>query len=130
MMNVSNQLFRKATHFVFFNRHRQILNSSRRRYLVPNRLFSSDKGTSDESKTPIEWRKKQLETLEQKFQEPLNIEKDDKLQPMWKQMESRVKHRKSRTIEETGGRTGRRNVKRTDEDMWLQEGLYDENREK
>ena len=45
---------------------------------------------------------------------------------MWKQMEGRVIHRKPRTVEEMGGRTGRVNVKITDEEMWLREGLYDD----
>jgi len=77
-----------------------------------------------------------LEKLEKKFtdrEEPLpliEVDSEDDLQPMWKQMESRVKYRKSLTIEEQqrrGQPVGRTNVRKTDEEMWLQEGLYDEN---
>lgn len=76
----------------------------------------------------MEWRKKQLNKLESKFQEDsvLTIESEEDLQPMWKAMESRVKNRAPRTREENGGKSGRVNIKRTDEEMWLQEGLYDE----
>jgi hypothetical protein len=77
--------------------------------------------------SPTEWRKKQLDDLERKWDaKPLDIASDEDLQPMWKNMESRVKSRRPRTLEETGGKTGRRNIKRTDEEMWLQEGLYDQ----
>lgn len=75
-----------------------------------------------------EWRKKQLDKLENKFQqsEALTIENEEDLQPMWSSMESRVKNRRPRTKEQLGGKTGRTNIKRTDEEMWLQEGLYDD----
>jgi len=43
---------------------------------------------------------------------------------MWKGMESRVTRRKLRTLEDTKGRSGRMNIKKTDEDVWLEEGLY------
>jgi hypothetical protein len=93
------------------------------------RGFSSREGggSSGASSAGMEWRKKQLDKLENKFQEsePLTIETEEDLQPMWKQMENRVKNRRPRTKEELGGRTGRKNIKRTDEEMWLQEGLYD-----
>jgi hypothetical protein len=39
-------------------------------------------------------------------------------------MEGRVTGRRPRTREQTGGRTGRVNVKATDEEYWLREGLY------
>jgi hypothetical protein len=76
----------------------------------------------------MEWRKQQLDKLEKKFSEPslVVVDNDDDLQPMWKSMESRVTRRRPRTVEEIGGRTGRTNVKKTDEDLWLREGLYDD----
>ena len=61
------------------------------------------------------------------IQEPsMVIESDDELQPMWAEMESRVTRRRPRTKEETGFRTGRANVKRTDEEFWLKEGVYED----
>jgi hypothetical protein len=86
--------------------------------------------TSDENKKSAStgggWRKKQLEKLEKKFTEPSEIESDEELQPEWSAMESRVTNRRSRTLKETGGKSGRINVRKTDEDIWLQEGLYDD----
>lgn len=77
--------------------------------------------------TAVEWRKKQLDKLERKFSEPSQVvDNDDDLQPMWREMESRVTRRRPRTIQESGGKTGRTNVKKTDEEMWLRGGLYDD----
>jgi hypothetical protein len=72
-----------------------------------------------------EWRKIQLDRLRQKFEGTPVIESDEELQPMWKEMESRVVKRRSRTIEEAGGKVGRSNIRRTDEEAWLQAGMYD-----
>lgn len=99
--------------------------------------------------TTNEWRKHQLDKLEKQFDgnkqaavaadknnseskaHVLNIANDEDLQPMWKQMESRVKNRRSYRL--GGGRpgrenlkVGRRNVRQTEEDVWLQQGLYDD----
>lgn len=49
---------------------------------------------------------------------------------MWKGMESRVTSRRPKTAAETGGKTGRKNVKKTEEEMWLHEGLYEVGKEK
>lgn len=54
----------------------------------------------------------------------MSIESEEELQPMWKEMEGRVTRRKLRTLADTGGKSGRMNIKKTDEDVWLQEGLY------
>lgn len=101
-----------------------------------NRLsrLLSNKINDDSSMVPppLEWRQKQLLDLERKHSKiPLTeetdirtIHSDDELQPMWKAMESRVKHRKARTIHENKGKMGRANIKKTDEDYWLREGLY------
>ena len=81
------------------------------------------------------WRKQQLDKLEKKFDqdeaddEPQNIRTEDELQPMWKDMESRVTRRRSLTLTEAQGKVGRRNVRRTDEEAWLQAGLYDEHKD-
>ncbi|CAJ1942976.1 unnamed protein product [Cylindrotheca closterium] len=71
------------------------------------------------------WNKKQVEKIEKKFTEPTqNVDSDEDLQQMWKQMESRVTKRRPRTLQDTKGKTGRENIRKTDEEMWLQEGLY------
>lgn len=75
------------------------------------------------TKSP-EWRKRQLELLEGRFRDERTIENDKDLQPMWRDMESRVRRRRPRKLEEAGGKRGRTNVKRTDEEVWLNEGLY------
>ena len=56
--------------------------------------------------------------------EPLQIDNYEDVQPMWKEMESRVTRRRSLTLEQRGGKTGRRNVRRSDEDVWLEAGVY------
>lgn len=57
--------------------------------------------------------------------EPLRIDKYEDVQPMWKEMESRVTRRRSLTLQQRGGVSGRRNVRRSDEDVWLEAGVYD-----
>jgi hypothetical protein len=79
--------------------------------------------------TKAEWRKQQLDKITKKFQEPLSIRSDEELQPMWKGMESRVINRRTLTKDERGGRTGRTNVRPTDEEAWLRAGLYDDDEE-
>jgi hypothetical protein len=92
---------------------------------VPIRVLS----ISTEAKDP-EWRKVQLDrlrkNLEQRNELPVVIEKDDDLQPMWKDMESRVVRRRTLTIEQAGGRVGRANIRPTDEESWLKAGMYDD----
>mmetsp|Transcript_12705 Transcript_12705/g.26755 ORF Transcript_12705/g.26755 Transcript_12705/m.26755 type:complete len:164 (+) Transcript_12705:424-915(+) len=76
-----------------------------------------------------EWRKQQIDKLENRFKgkqlEAHTIDSEEDLQPMWKEMEGRVTRRKLRTLTDTGGKSGRMNIKKTDEDVWLQAGLYD-----
>lgn len=59
----------------------------------------------------------------------LDINDDEDVQPMWRSMESRVTKRRSMTKEEAtvSGKTGRRNIKKTEEEYWLEEGVYDKN---
>ena len=88
----------------------------------------SERTASTRSPLGSEWRKQQLDKIENKFNgkqlEALSIESEEDLQPMWKEMEGRVTKRRSRTLADTGGKTGRRNIKKTEEDVWLEEGLY------
>jgi hypothetical protein len=94
------------------------------------RPFSDSASGSSEGSTGsmgTEWRKKQLDKLERKFTDPkVQVDNDEELQPTWKEMEGRVVRRRPRTVEEMGGRTGRINVRKTDEEIWLQEGLYND----
>lgn len=65
--------------------------------------------------------------LEIDLSKPLAIDNDEEVQQMWKEMESRVTRRKSLTISEAklmGKGVGRRNIRRTDEEAWLDAGLY------
>jgi hypothetical protein len=80
------------------------------------------------------WRKHQLDQLEQsllrnaqnKGETTAEVDEDDVVQPMWRAMERRVLQRKSLTAEQRGSsaKIGRKNIKLTDEDTWLQAGLY------
>jgi hypothetical protein len=79
-----------------------------------------------------EWRKSRLDQLERKFADKGTdsfrlIQSDIELQPEWKSMESRVTNRRTLTKEETGGKTGRLNIRQTEEDVWLASGLYHTN---
>eukprot|EP00531_Pseudo-nitzschia_arenysensis_P019620 CAMPEP_0116141648 /NCGR_PEP_ID=MMETSP0329-20121206/14491_1 /TAXON_ID=697910 /ORGANISM="Pseudo-nitzschia arenysensis, Strain B593" /LENGTH=139 /DNA_ID=CAMNT_0003636839 /DNA_START=106 /DNA_END=525 /DNA_ORIENTATION=+ len=94
----------------------------------PRVLSSSFSSDSKRPTVGSEWRKQQLEKIENKFKGKqttvLDIESEEDLQPMWKEMEGRVTRRKPRTLADTGGKSGRMNIKKTDEDVWLQQGLY------
>jgi hypothetical protein len=87
-------------------------------------LLSVQFSTSSD-KFPGDWRKKQLEHLENSLADNKIVQSEEDLQPMWKSMENRVKGRRPRTANETGGKTGRTNVKQSEEDVWLEAGLYD-----
>jgi hypothetical protein len=67
--------------------------------------------------------------MTKKFQEPSSIKSDEELQPMWKDMESRVTKRRTLTKDQRGSKTGRTNVRPTDEEAWLRAGLYDDEEE-
>ena len=51
-------------------------------------------------------------------------EEQVEVQQMWKDMESRVTRRRMRTLAEAGEKVGRRNVRKTDEEMRLAAGFY------
>lgn len=82
----------------------------------------------------MQWRRSQIDKLESKFDDKNDgdddtpdITTDEELQPMWRDMESRVTRRRSLTAAERGpGKVGRRNVRKSDEDVWLASGLYNE----
>ena len=85
-----------------------------------------------------EWRKVQLEKLENRLAEPplssqawsspphATIESDDELQQTWRDLESRIRNRRPLTLQDRRGVSGRSNIRRTDEDVWLEVGLYDD----
>lgn len=106
---------------------------SRRRLMVVTSSRATFATTNNDKSNEMEWRKHQLDKLSRKFQPPNEIQKDEELQPMWKDMESRVTRRRPLTLQEAKGKTGRRNIRKTDEEAWLQAGLYssddDENHE-
>lgn len=85
--------------------------------------FSND--NDNRTNSASKWRQRQLTRLEQKFTAVEVVENEQDLQQMWRNMEGRVTRRRPRTVEETGGLTGRQNIKRTDEEFWLREGLYE-----
>jgi hypothetical protein len=88
------------------------------------RCLSANQANGDTS-----WRRQQLERLTSRFQDDddqaLQVNKDDELQSHWKQMEGRVVRRKSISKESAAGKVGRKNIRRTDEEVWLENGLYD-----
>lgn len=54
----------------------------------------------------------------------MEIDSYEDVQPMWKEMESRVTRRRSLTLDQRGGVSGRRNVRKSDEEFWLEAGVY------
>jgi ribosomal protein L11 methylase PrmA len=107
---------------------------------------SGSRGEADDiiesASANTQWKRNQYRKLEDKFNnnneneskhtsstkqqlEPLNIDNYDDVQPMWKEMESRVTRRRSLTLEQRGGVSGRRNVRKSEEDYWQQAGVYD-----
>jgi hypothetical protein len=80
------------------------------------------------------WRRQQLGKLESRFQQdpPVDgsvlqeVSKEDELQSHWKEMEGRVVRRKPMSKESAAGKVGRRNVRRTDEEIWKENGLYND----
>ncbi|GMI00182.1 hypothetical protein TrVE_jg8504 [Triparma verrucosa] len=53
-------------------------------------------------------------------------EEDFEVQDEWLAMERRTKNRRLVRLDEAGEKLGRQNVKKTDEEYWLQAGVYDE----
>jgi iron uptake system EfeUOB component EfeO/EfeM len=90
-----------------------------------SRTFSNDDEVPSEK---AEWRKQSLDQLERRFaKEPTKlVHNEADLQPEWKAMESRVVKRRTLTLDEVNGKTGRENIRLTEEDVWMESGLYDE----
>mmetsp|Transcript_28253 Transcript_28253/g.81716 ORF Transcript_28253/g.81716 Transcript_28253/m.81716 type:complete len:187 (-) Transcript_28253:46-606(-) len=144
---------------------RQQTNASTRVFFSGRRCFASANGAvngvsgDDEGQSSdpaasslaasMQWRRKQIDTLESKFtpaagegddingtegdekngsdDDTPDIISDKELQPMWRDMESRVTRRRSLTAAERGPeKVGRRNIRKSDEDVWLASGLYNE----
>ena len=129
---LANKTCSARKHLLLF---RQIQCSSQR-----NSSSSDGKGSSssllDSLNSSSNWRKGQLNTITDKFKagtdpkpEPMKITSDDDVQQTWKDMESRVVRRRTMDLSEAkakGKKVGRRNVRKTDEEVWLDAGLYDE----
>ena len=97
----------------------------RKHYQTIEDKFQSNKDTTtNTSNTPINCNESVDDTNQSKEKdkdEPLSIESYEDVQPMWKEMESRVTKRRSLTLEDRKGLSGRRNVRKSDEDVWLAE---------
>ena len=96
---------------------------------------SSASGITGSTAATTQWKRRQYEKIERGFRpdrdddddegtKPLQIDNYEDVQPTWKEMESRVTKRRSLTLEERQGVSGRRNVRKSDEDLWLQAGVY------
>ncbi len=121
----------------------------------PLRLHSSNKGSAvngsandviNSAAATAQWKRNQYQKLEDKFNtpnklsstdtqnlEPLNIDNYEDVQPMWKEMESRVTRRRSLTLEQLkqrGGVSGRQNIRKSEEDYWEKAGVYDKDEKK
>ena len=118
------------------------------------RFHSNSKGSSavngsaddiiDSAAATTQWKRNQYQKLEDKFNdkpsstdtqhsEPLNIDNYEDVQPMWKEMESRVTRRRSLTLEQLkqrGGVSGRQNIRKSEEDYWEKAGVYDKDEKK
>ncbi|KAL7467334.1 hypothetical protein ACHAXS_009473 [Conticribra weissflogii] len=101
---------------------------------------SDSQGVIDSAAATTKWKRSQYRKIEEKFVNgeaeqngfapnnslpPLTIENYDDVQPMWKEMERRVIRRRSLTLAERGGVSGRRNIRKSDEDVWMAAGVYD-----
>ena len=100
-------------------------------------------GIIDSAAATALWKRNQYQKLEDKFNnrpsptdtqnlEPLNIDNYEDVQPMWKEMESRVTRRRSLTLEQLkqrGGVSGRQNIRKSEEDYWEKAGVYDNDKE-
>ncbi|EJK45801.1 hypothetical protein THAOC_35565, partial [Thalassiosira oceanica] len=94
---------------------------------------SSASGITSSAAATTQWKRQQYEKIERRFRpdetKPLQIDNYEDVQPAWREMESRVTKRRSLTLEERQGVSGRRNVRKSDEDLWLQAGVYNSSKE-
>jgi len=97
----------------------------RKHYQTIEDKFQSNKDTTNTTNTSTNCNESDT-NQSTKSDEPLSIESYEDVQPMWKEMESRVTKRRSLTLDERKGVSGRRNVRKSDEDVWLANGVYDD----
>ena len=115
---------------------------------INGKSSTGNDGIVDSTSATTQWKRSHYRKIEDKFNpqmeedqnnakqsstqqlKPLTIDKDEDVQPMWREMESRVTKRRSLTLEQRGGVSGRRNVRKSDEDVWLAAGVYDSDEEK
>ena len=102
----------------------------------PRHLSSDTDSKSRNTKPNVSsWRRDELEGVAQKFNDTKTgpqvdnkIRSDDELQQMWREMESRVtRRRRPMSLGEAsmkGKAIGRKNIRPTDEEVWLNAGLY------
>jgi len=110
--------------------------SNNYRYLSVNGCNGDDPRMSATNVNVSSWRKDELHAIQEKFgvkgvngNDGIEVVKsNEELQSHWKDMESRVtKRRRPLTVAEAaekGKPIGRRNVRQTDEEAWLEAGLY------
>ena len=85
----------------------------RKHYQTIEDKFLSNKDTTNTTNTPTNCNESTDDTTNQsKPDEPLSIESYEDVQPMWKEMESRVTKRRSLTLDERKGVSGRINVRK------------------
>ena len=85
---------------------------------------TKDDDEENDNDTDIQIKSTSSSSTKQQKQQPLSIDRYEDVQPMWKEMESRVTKRRSLTLQDRGGVSGRRNVRKSDEDVWLEAGVY------
>ena len=85
---------------------------------------TKDDDEENDNDTDIQIKSSSSSSTKQQKQQPLSIDRYEDVQPMWKEMESRVTKRRSLTLQDRGGVSGRRNVRKSDEDVWLEAGVY------
>ena len=137
-MNYTLSRSRRCLNFAFLNAI-----SARKGINVRQILFfaSSSNVDGDDKDLPniSSWRRDELNGIAEKFKKekdfsessspPIHeVRSDEDLQDMWKEMESRVTRRRMpMTLGEAaanGKPVGRSNVRRTDEEVWLEAGVY------
>ena len=91
---------------------------------LEDKFNDSTKDDDEENDDDTDIQMKSTSSSSTKQQQPLSIDRYEDVQPMWKEMESRVTKRRSLTLQDRGGVSGRRNVRKSDEDVWLEAGVY------
>lgn len=145
----TTQSHRFTSRYVASNTYKGIINLNS--YYQLQRSFASNVNGSNDNPSgnsqdivnsttaTTEWKRNHYRKISDKFEidttgsktsietypEPIQIDNYEDVQPMWKEMESRVTRRRSLTLDQRGGVSGRRNVRRSDEDVWLEAGVYD-----